>query len=690
MLMETVGHSAENVKNLLKLSVRLQQEDYAGLLDRDLTRFARPPEFLPQSPGDLRDVIETQWQERRDQKFRERISQLKIAAALDQIVADKGADVAYSEAMDFGLSKKGFTDLERQAVAKQIADGYAHEAFRSGSATAGTPPASIISKIASAPNPIDLEGGLDAERDVFVNLARERAVLAADAAMQYSAAAADFDTALARLGPRLRVSRNIGGVDWPEPPAFNEMLETRNETAPDPGAQASTSSAEGQQPAAAPLSTLSTSFKPAWPLSFMSSISFGTAAARPDNDSQPSSGTASQVSGGSKPAATGEINVSCASISDEEWSRKDDDADVDENGVRLPPPKTIWELYDRQERSRRKAKKWDDKTASQVRGVVAMFVEVVGSDEIFKITQYHLGRFLDVLDALPKTHGKSSKDKKLTLNDVLTKAKGLPADSIGLGPSTINRYITQLSGVLDRGKRYGFKNLDSTRLRESREIDGRSDAEKRDMFTLRDILTLLKNATWAEVFRSVSPALYWITLIAIYTGARQAEIAGLLVGDIDLRNRCVRIRINDFRRLKNGGAVRTIPLHPELIRLGFIEFVTSLKGSGTDLVFRDLRENEKISSLADLFSNKFGPVLKEMLPNAQAEKKCFHSFRSWFNTTLINKDVNEVICETLLGHVGKTVNKKNYKKKVELSTLRRAVEKLPAVTRRLQPRAWSA
>lgn len=79
-------------------------------------------------------------------------------------------------------------------------------------------------------------------------------------------------------------------------------------------------------------------------------------------------------------------------------------------------------------------------------------------------------------------------------------------------------------------------------------------------------------------------AAFWLPLIALYTGARLEEIAGLRVDDLmelefeaDGADKTAWFfRFSpyplDNRRLKNDGSERTVPIHPELIRLGLLRY----------------------------------------------------------------------------------------------------------------------
>jgi integrase len=70
------------------------------------------------------------------------------------------------------------------------------------------------------------------------------------------------------------------------------------------------------------------------------------------------------------------------------------------------------------------------------------------------------------------------------------------------------------------------------------------------------------------------PLHYWGPLLGLFHGLRLGEIAGLLVRDVAEEGGEPILLLRDGKRpLKTKAARRDLPLHPELIRLGFPDFV---------------------------------------------------------------------------------------------------------------------
>lgn len=78
------------------------------------------------------------------------------------------------------------------------------------------------------------------------------------------------------------------------------------------------------------------------------------------------------------------------------------------------------------------------------------------------------------------------------------------------------------------------------------------------------------------------PHHFWCPLIALFTGARRAEISQLLLRDIRKEGDIWVIDIKDddvIKHLKNDSARRTVPIHPTLIDIGLLDYVKEVKAA---------------------------------------------------------------------------------------------------------------
>jgi integrase len=90
-------------------------------------------------------------------------------------------------------------------------------------------------------------------------------------------------------------------------------------------------------------------------------------------------------------------------------------------------------------------------------------------------------------------------------------------------------------------------------------------------------------------FETLPPNARWAALIGLYTGARASEVGQLLTVDIFEEDGVPCLRISDegeHQKVKTDVSLRTIPIHPDLLALGFLDWVDHLARPVTSGYFR--------------------------------------------------------------------------------------------------------
>jgi integrase len=160
---------------------------------------------------------------------------------------------------------------------------------------------------------------------------------------------------------------------------------------------------------------------------------------------------------------------------------------------------------------------------------------------------------------------------------------------------------------------------------------------------------------------------YWLPLLALFTGARIEELCQLHPDDVyeesyreldgTVRSAWVH-RITDEgpgQALKNPGSRRRIPLHAQLIRLGFIEYARQAKGRNRifDKLVKDVVGDESGN-----WSKWFGGYLREKA-GVTDKRMVFHSFRHTFKQEARAVEIPEDVSDAITGHSGGKVSR-NY------------------------------
>lgn len=107
---------------------------------------------------------------------------------------------------------------------------------------------------------------------------------------------------------------------------------------------------------------------------------------------------------------------------------------------------------------------------------------------------------------------------------------------------------------------------------------------------------------------------YWLPLVMLYSGARPSEIAQLGIDDVREVDGQWIMHITDKgegKRVKTKGSVRVVPVHDELIRLGFIAHHQKMKDKKQTRLFPEAVRNERGQMLGD-YSREFGKYLTRL------------------------------------------------------------------------------
>jgi integrase len=134
-------------------------------------------------------------------------------------------------------------------------------------------------------------------------------------------------------------------------------------------------------------------------------------------------------------------------------------------------------------------------------------------------------------------------------------------------------------------------------------------------------------------------ALLWPMRIALYSGMRLNEVAGLRKEDVRQEHGVWFFDVveHEARKLKTNAARRRVPVHSKLIEMGVLQYdFPTLPGSGAD------------KKPGKLLGEKFGKYKKRLgVTRAQTS---FHSFRKNFATSLDRAAVHIDDAAALLGH----------------------------------------
>ena len=310
---------------------------------------------------------------------------------------------------------------------------------------------------------------------------------------------------------------------------------------------------------------------------------------------------------------------------------------------------------------------WTTRTKTQNQLTLSLICEVLGPKRDIKtITRQEFVDFRNnIMTKLPSNFSKSPQFRKKSLQQIVAMKNITPMSVV-----SINHYLTRIASFFNWADTNGYivKSLaHGLNLKETELPD-----EQRKTFDREDIIRLL-NAL-AEHRSKLKPYQYWIPLVALFTGARQNEIAQLYLDNFKVIDGipCIHIaKTHDDQRLKTKSSIRHVPIHPILAQLGFLDFLIDLKIKGQPRPWMDVKARR--DGYGQSVQRWFGRFNREFVTTD--EDKVFHSFRHTFVDNLKQHGTEELKLKELVGHANESITTNRYGKKftpeIQLDAIKR-------------------
>ncbi|WP_417624018.1 DUF6538 domain-containing protein [Paremcibacter congregatus] len=286
---------------------------------------------------------------------------------------------------------------------------------------------------------------------------------------------------------------------------------------------------------------------------------------------------------------------------------------------------------------------WAKSTVSSKKTVFRFLEASFGKNRPLHEIDREAGRIaFEQLKRLPVNWGKRSELRGLPMDKLIKRAEkhNLPLIS---SASVNGIYLGFTKPLFDWAvnEQWMERNpFDGLKNRQTKRDIARDKENKRTSFTAGQLLTLFNAEPWhpLQSNRKIKPSFFWGPLIALFHGFRVGEVCGLLTSDIDTDESIpafiLKERFEDDggeRTLKTANATRVIPIHPELITMGFLEFAAGQAKAGHRQLFPECKAdaNGKWGRQLTLWFNRnFRTVV-------DANSTCtFHSFRHNFQDAI--------------------------------------------------------
>lgn len=231
----------------------------------------------------------------------------------------------------------------------------------------------------------------------------------------------------------------------------------------------------------------------------------------------------------------------------------------------------------------------------------------------------------------------------------------------GVSIPTTNTTLSLLSALFGMAVKRGY--IENNPARGTQLKDVRRPREKRREFDTAALSAIFGSAVYTTDERpdgGAGEAVYWLPLLALYTGARINELCQLQPEDVRQegytdasgnRRQAWVIRIEHDaakgKRVKTEGSERRIPVHPDLESLGFVKYAQ--EQAGKPLLFDRLSMGVNETKQSGNWGRWFGRYLRNKC-GVTDDRMTFHSFRHTFKHHMRQCQVPKDVNDALTGH----------------------------------------
>lgn len=335
---------------------------------------------------------------------------------------------------------------------------------------------------------------------------------------------------------------------------------------------------------------------------------------------------------------------------------------------------------------------WKRNSSNNVRSTARILSDLLGPGPVRDIGDAALKEAWALIERLPANYGRSPKER-LTPRAAIEKADQEEARLIeqiraelrreGASPgrveaavraarvprmrvATIYRHMQDfqrmcrfwvLRGWLDH-------NIMADHIWSSDELERRNLLEEdntREIWTPEQLGALFRTPKFTQPLEDPGDPMFWAPLISTHAGMRSEEILQLATDDIqDIDGiACFVLRQGPGQTLKSKAARRKIPVHENLIALGFLELVAQRRREGEPRLFPWLERSAAKETLTETFSKAYTRYRKDH--GIYDPQRDFHSHRTTFNDALVEAECPDTQRRYMMGHVERDVGIVHYK-----------------------------
>lgn len=289
-----------------------------------------------------------------------------------------------------------------------------------------------------------------------------------------------------------------------------------------------------------------------------------------------------------------------------------------------------------------------NKTVDEFETQIRRFIDVVGDKPVAEVSRKDVIHFKDRMMQYPARTPTAVAEAGVESAIAWREEHDAPR----LKAKTLNeKVLAAVRAILSYARDQGL--IDTNPAQHVR-VKAGEEAEPKLPYTVEDLIALFACPVFTAGDRpngGAGEAAKWVPLLALFTGARLEELASLETTDVKNASGLGFIhfqRCSDdghMRHLKNRYAPRKVPIHSELVRLGFLDFVAAGRENSKKRLFPQLTSAREKQSAA--FSKWYSRYSRRFVPD---DRKSFHSFRHTVKRVLRTARVEKALRDAVMGH----------------------------------------
>ncbi|MCD8521060.1 MAG: DUF3258 domain-containing protein [Saccharospirillaceae bacterium] len=310
------------------------------------------------------------------------------------------------------------------------------------------------------------------------------------------------------------------------------------------------------------------------------------------------------------------------------FNKKTRDFDIEQKPQQKPPFSVVYQGFLKE--------KISGGLTEKIQGDYARFYsdweEIMEDKEIDNYKRKDIESFLLNVSRLPKRNLKPYKGKAIKeLLGAECHAKEL------IAPKSVSQYKKWIQGVFAYAR---DEEIISTSPVSNLKVDSSQTDVTYALYSDSEVRKLVE----AAIAESIEWH-KWVVLIGVYTGMRLGEIHALHSSSIRFDDDSERyyILVTDEYggRLKTEAAKRTVPVHMNLIKFGFLEWSESKSGNLFSI---------RSKTITQWFGERFRDLAGVSQVDDYGKRKVFHSLRHSFITKARSKSVSLDKIQQVVGH----------------------------------------